>query len=511
MWNRIGLLPLVFWASVAAWPAQAQDAPLSVIDWLEQNTPTPAALPPAAEEPAVTDSGVAPEITVKPLDGPAPRRVGLAPSSVTGLPDDLWAGSDGAALADQLRKMPVLHLPAAQALFYTLLLAEADPPANAGEVHSLARIDALMRMGALEPALALTDQAGADSSPAAFAAYLDASLLLGTEANACGVLNAQPALARDYAPRIFCAARQGDWDTAVLMLGTGRALGAIPQARADMLERFLDPDLFEDASPLPVPDSDDPLAFRIYESIGMPISTAIWPRVYANADLRDLAGWKAQLAAAERLAQTGAIPDNRLLGIYTSGRPAASGGIWDRVRAVQRFEVALNTGSAEAVAKTLPTAWHAMKDQRLAVAFANLFAERLIPLDLPPAAQRLAFEVALMSPHYEQAATAFTSAAATSPVLMGLARGDTAGLKGDGMAEAAMVDAFAGAAADPALIGLAQTGELGRALLDTLRMLEDGTQGDAPALRTALATLRALGLEDTARRAALQMKVLPRP
>ena len=169
-----------------------------------------------------------------------------------------------------------MRLPATQSLFYTLLLAEALPPSVHDQTFNLARVDALMRMGALDPALALLEQIGPDVSPAVFARYFDASLLAGTEDTACAKITSKPSLAPDYATRVFCAARAGDWDTAVLLLGTARALDAITEARADMLERFLDPDLFEGEPDLPTPAKDDPLSFRVFEAIGTPISGTNW-------------------------------------------------------------------------------------------------------------------------------------------------------------------------------------------------------------------------------------------
>ena len=57
---------------------------------------------------------------------------------------------------------------------------------------------------------------------------------------------------------------------------------------------------------------------------------------------------------------------------------------------------------------------------------------------------------------------------------------------------------------------MAQKGQLGEALLMTLDALHDGARGDSLGLRDALGTLRALGLEDTARRASLQILLLDR-
>lgn len=489
--------------------ALAQEAPLSVIDWLDRNAPTPAVQArPLTREPAVAPSGNVPAITVAPLDGPAARRVGLAPASITGLPDTLWTGSDGVELAEAIRDTKSIRLPAAQSLFYTLLLAEALPPSVHDETFNLARVDALLQMGALDPALALLEQIGPESSAAVFARYFDASLLAGTEDAACAKVMTKPSLAPGYAARVFCTARAGDWDTAVLLLGTARALDSMNAAQADMLERFLDPDLFEDEADLPTPSKPDPLAFRVYESIGTPVATALWPRIYANADLREIAGWRSQLLAVERLAQTGAVADNRLLGIYTDRQPAASGGLWDRVRAVQRFETALDSNSTEAVAKTLPAAWREMQAAGLAVHFANLFGDRL-PVLTDRTAGAAAFETTLLSPAYELAATKYPEAAARAPLLVALAQGDTTDAQPNGPMEKALADAFSDATPDATLIGLARTGKLGRALLGALELVNEGSKGDPGALRQGLATLRALGLEDNARRAALQIMLKP--
>lgn len=73
-----------------------------------------------------------------------------------------------------------------------------------------------------------------------------------------------------------------------------------------------------------------------------------------------------------------------------------------------------------------------------------------------------------------------------------------------------MFDAFNGAAPRERLIATARDGRLGEVILETLAMLQKGSQGDTTAMRDALATLRALGLEDTARRAGLQTLLLER-
>lgn len=497
--------------SVLAAPAAAQNAPLSVIDWLNE---APVAIVAPSEEGAiVVPPPPVPDVSVAPLETETPRRVGLIPVESTGFPEEIWAGSSGDTLSTQIGAVPDLTLPAAQALFHSLLLTEADPPRSAADAFDLARVDALARRGALDPALALLEEAGPTATAAHLARYFDLTLIAGVEDRACAALRAAPRLGPGEAQRVFCAARYGDWETAALILGTADALDLIAPGTADALARFLDPDLFEGEPPLPLPQIPDPLLFRVFEAIGQPIATSQLPRVYANAALDDRAGWKAQLVAAERLALSGALPENKLLGLYTARQPAASGGIWDRVAAVQRFETALGTRSLDAIQRSLPPAWTAMRAAGLHYAFSVLFADSVDGLDLSGPAEDAAFEILLLSPLYERAAISFPDRARDRPLLAAIAAGETSvvPLPPDPL-QAALHNAFSGAAEpDPALLAPAQRGAVGEALLAALAAVHDGASGDAGRLPTALATLRALGLEDTARRAALQIALMDRP
>lgn len=496
----------------AAQSPPVHEAPLSVIDWLgTQGAQTPATIRPTIDpdEPAVTQSGSIPDVKVMPLTTGAPRQIGLVPADVTGLPDDIWLGSDPAHLTKLFKKLPDLALPAAQSLLYTLLLAEAQAPGGdpvAGDALALTRVDKLVELGALDPALSLIEQAGVTISAQHFDLWMNISLLNGTEDRACSVLSANPHLTRDYGVRILCAARGGDWENAALTFGSAQALRLMPEARLSLIDRFLHPEGFEDAEPLRAPRDIDPLSFRLFEAIGEPLPTRALPRAYAVADLRDIAGWKSQLEAAERLTRAGALPDNRLLGLYTDRQPAASGGVWDRVAALQRFETALSTQSAEAIAKTLPPVWNAMREAELEISFAALFAEDLSGIQLTGSAAAIRDKVSLLSPMYETAAVK----ADVQNLYTGIAQGDVSGPRPEDEIEGAVYDAFNGADARPDLIASLRQKRLGAVILNVLKLLNDGASGDAGALRDALATLRALGLEDTARRAALQTLLLDR-
>lgn len=485
---------------------------MSVIDWLSLDRPVGLAGR-VLLEPPVTGAAMNSEISVTPLESQA-SPVGLVPGSATGLPADMWDSSDADSLARLIAVAPVLNNPAMQTLLYTLLLSETRPPAGkqAAETMLLARIDRLLDLGATDPAQALVQHAGAQATRARFSRWFDATLLTGDEDRSCAALRAAPHLAPDYSARIFCGARGGDWPTAALLLEVAHALEMLPAETLALLDRFLSPEMFEGAPPLPVPAKPTPLDFRMFEAIGERFPTASLPRAFATADLRDVAGWKSQLEAAERLARTGALSSNRLLGIYSERLPAASGGIWDRVAALQRFETALGTGSAVAVAKTLPTVWAAMQDARLEVPFAVLFSERLAAQDMnDPATVELAFWVRLLSSSYELAAQNPPKGAKNASYLAALAQGEPGRVPAPDAVAQAITDGFADGASLPTELqqGL-KDGQLGWVILKAIGLFDSGANGNPADLTNALATFRAVGLEDTARRAALQLMLLER-
>lgn len=495
---------------------QSGQTPLSVIDWLGTQTPTtPGQVRPLtpqtpnANEPPVAKSGTSPIVTVMPLGEGSPREIGLVPTAVTGLPTDIWAGSDADQVIDLINDLADPTLPAEQALLYTVLLAEAQAPrggVTAGDALALARVEKLVVLGALDPALSLIEQAGVTTSPDHFDLWMQISLLSGTEDRVCATLASGPHLTRDYGTRIFCAARAGEWDNAALTFGSAQALRLMSDEKLDLMDRFLNPDAYEGEPPLRAPRKMDPLSFRLFETIGDPLPTRNLPRAYAVADLRDVAGWKAQLEAAERLTRMGALPDNRLLGLYTDRKPAASGGIWDRVSALQRFETALDTGSPEAVTKTLPKVWAAMQEAGLEVSFATLFVEPLTQIPLTGRTANIALQIALLSPAYEAAAVN----ADEKTLFTAIGIGEMPDTAPDDAMGLAVFEAFTSATPRADLIANARQKRLGESILILLDLLHDGANGDANALRDALSTLRALGLEDTARRVALQTLLLER-
>ena len=508
---RYGLCSLLCLAT----PAFAEK-PLSAIDWLSQSVTTPVGLPvpPALvppPEPGVSTGALPENITVQSIDGPSVDAVGLLPVSVTGLPRDLWGATPTADLVALLMAEQLDALPAIRRLIYTLLLAEVDPPIDSdarGQLF-LARVDRLLDMGALDQAKAMLEQVGSDQ-PETFRRWFDVSLLLGDEDQACRTMRAMPNVAPTFPARIFCLNLGGDWNAAAVTLQTARALGYITAEEDALLSRFLDPELFEAEPPLPQPSRPSPLVWRMMEAIGQPMATNPLPLAFAQGDLRPTTGWKAQIEAAERLTRSGALPPNRLQGLYDNGKPAASGGVWDRVAAMQVFDRALQAGDVARLAEKLPVIWRQLAEVELETAFAELYGENLAKLPLAGSAGALAFRIGLLSPAYETVALARTPATSDEGFLIGLAKGDLAGATPPDGLGAAIRDGWQANALPPDYVALIEAGKLGEAILRATALITEGAKGNLGSISEGLAVLRAVGLEETARRTALELMLLER-
>lgn len=490
-------------------PAGAQDAaqPLSAIDWLSESLDRPVAAPPPEGRPPPAP------ITVRPLDQPGPDGLGVLTSAQTGLPRGLWAEASRDDVIDRIARFPKETLPAVRALFRQILLARLDPPRGpatqpAGALFT-ARVDAALDRGDLSAARLLLD-AAAQSRPDLFRRAFDVALLTGQEDAACARLRGAPALAPSYPVRIFCLARTGDWRAAAITLRTAQALGALEPEMQALLDRFLELEAFDGAQPLAVPRLPSPLQMRLHEAIGEPIPTNTLPLAFAHLDLRRTAGWKARVQAADRLAHAGVLDAERLARIYNERAPAASGAPWDRVAALQRLMAALEARAPRAVAQTLAPAARMMAQAGLRDSFAEIVVPRLDGLALSGAAADLAWRLRLRGPDYEATATApGVPEAAQARLLVAIAQG-RAPVSEPGTELGRAIAAAFRPDAPPlpeAWSARLSQGALGLVLLDALAPLPARAQdgGDLQDVTLALQILRRIGLEDTARRAALDL------
>lgn len=486
-------------------------APLSAIDWLSDSLTEPRNPPADNGNSDISENALPENVSVSDIDGPLADGVGLLPVSVTGLPAGLWGQSLSRDLAGRFQLTRTDIYPAMQDLLFTLLLAELDPPTDA-DGHAtlfLARIDTLLAFGALEEADAMLELSGHDQRDV-FRRAFDISLLMRTENRPCQTLRNTPELSPTFPARIFCLARGGDWDAAALSLETSRALGYLSDFEDALLARFLDPAIAEGAPRLYVAPQPSPLVFRLLEAVGEPLPTSSLPRAYSQADLHANTGWKAQLEAAERLVRSRALGITRLEGLYFERQAAASGGIWDRVRALQALDRALKAKDELSIATALTVAWDVMAKAELEVAFAQMFSHRLSEFKLPAAGQRLAANVGLLSEQYEDIAREMQPTTERQALLKAIATGQMQGVQSGDQMERAIIDGFGAIGIPVRLQSLTNNDRLGEAMLRAIDLFQNGSHGDWDELSDAIGFFRAIGLENTARRAALQLMLLER-
>ncbi len=505
---RRRLIPVALAAVVLAGPAAATP-PMSAIDWLSKSV---MAAPGVPEVSAPVGIPPAEGIDVQTLGLQQLDATGLVTAEASGLPADLWVASRTGDLVELLQAEPQHLLPALQDLLDTLLLVEARPPADSGASGGflLARVDRLLEQGALDPAAALLQQAGVHQ-PALFRRWFDVELLLGQEQAACKSMAETPEIAPTLPARIFCLARTGDWGAAALTLQSAKALGMLQPENAAVLTRFLDTGGDDSATPLPPPAHPTPLVWRMMEAVGEPLPTNTLPLAFAQADLRANTGWKAQVVAAERLARAGAIPANQLIGVYSQGRPSASGDPWDRVAAVQALDRAVTARDAAAVSRALPPAWTAMSAAGLQVTLARLYGKAVAGMKLGGNAAEIAFRLALLAPDAATLAGNRVAANPTEAFLIGLARGQTTGLTPpDDMGSAIMAGFAPGARPSEDVQAMLDAHRTGEAILHAINRIADGAQGDLRGVTEGIATLHAAGLDEAARKIAIQLMLVAR-
>ncbi len=523
--------------AAACGPALAQRGdPLSAIDWLSQSVTAPAtgavattpegrltappvesgaAAAPAANpnEPPVSASGALPVIVATTsLDGPSPDAVGLISPAVSGFPRNLWGVGLTVEVARAVTRDRMDSLPALRQLFLTLLLAEADAPIDSEGKGILlqARIDKLLQLGALEQAAALIELADQGDSPELFRRAFDVSLLTGHEDRACERMTANPGLAPTLQARVFCLARGGEWDAAVVTLQTAEALGQVSHDQAGLMGRFLDPDLFE-GEPVPRPPVPvTPLDWKMFEGIGEPLSTATLPVAFAYAEISPNFGWKAQIEAAERLTAAGTIAPNVILGLYTERDASASGGVWDRVDAFQDFDSAFSARDAARITQTLPVVWARMQEVELEVPFAMLYGADLAQMNLTGEVGAIAFRIGLLSPDYEAVARAHNPADQTEAFLVALATGRLQGVLPPDRMGRAIAPAFLTPAPSETAQTLLDGDRLGEAILTAIDEVAGGVQGNLTGVTQGLSLLRSVRLDGMARRTALELMLLER-
>ncbi len=500
--------------------AQNTGAPQTAIDWLEQAL----RLPPQPEVapsplPSEDDPPPAPqqpdaqfeEIAVTPLSGVDLDTTGLFTAAQVGLPRDLWGPLPAEEITDAIAALPSDTVPSAARLTLRLLLAEFSPPvANAVTLPGallLARIDQLIAMGALEQAAQLIEAAPVTDAALRLRAF-DIALLLGEEDRACAAMEGQITATEGQGAQIFCMARRGNWRAAYSGLAVAQRLGLLAADEANLLARFLEE---EEADYTPPPPRDiTPLALRILEALGEPPGTSGLPVAFAHSDLRGISGWRAQLDAAERLTRAMVLQPNRLFGLYTERRAAASGGLWERVRVVQSLERARASGDTAAISETLIRAYELFQAVELESAFADIHAEPLADLDLSRDAARILWQMLLLAQDRPDRMAALAPDTSLGRLVMALATGAPLPQTDSPAMASAIALGFSDAPLPDSAQAQLEQGARGMVLLQALEQIALGAAGDAHAAAQGLMRLRALDLDADARQIAIELLLLDR-
>ena len=241
----------------------------------------------------------------------------------------------------------------------------------------------------------------------------------------------------------------------------------------------------------------------MFEAIGEPISILGLPRAYAHSDLRPQIGWKSRLEAAEILGRAGTISTNRLLGIYSANTASASGGVWNRVRTAQALEKAINSGDSSAVNAVLMDAYIEFESVGLLPALGAMFGADLATID--GLTDPHAFRLMMMSLDYETIARDIPQTTPFETSLAAVARGQAPTVIGDDDAVRTVATAFETTELGP-YAAMIDGDRLGEAILTAMAALRP--EGDMTDAGAALSFFRGIGLEEFARRAALQLMIL---
>lgn len=480
-------------------------APLSAIDWLS-NSVTEESAPVVAPEVEVP-AGAPPAIQVMPLDAPVVDMTGLVDAAKFGVPSDLWGRSAAGDLAAALNGVTLgPEAPPAIGRFLAgLLQVRLDPPIDAAinDQFFLARLDRLLEKGHLTAARDMIDASGAEA-PQLFRRQFDIALLTGDETELCRTIESTPELSPTYPARIFCLARLGQFDVAALTLGNAETLDILTREEDALLLLFLDPELFEGEPIPPAPRVPTPLQFRLYEAVGERISTEGLPVPFAFADMSDTVGWKARLSATERLAGTGAIPFERLEEVFNERSPSASGGVWERVAAIQEVSRAVKSGRMDRILMALPEAWEAARRGGYDHAMAHWLAPILPDVEEGGPAGAALFEIALLAGDATQAER-FQQPTPEDRFLVSLAAGRTGTEPAGDALGRAVLRGLSALTAGETFETLIRENRRGEVLFRALDQLAEGATGNPDTTANSLAALRRIGLEDLARQIAVEL------
>ncbi len=484
----------------------AQEAkPASAIPWLTQSLTAEEAQSPDSRQPSSTEIET---ISVKKLSDNGRDGLGILTSDITGFPTSLWDGLTPERAKRLLASTNYGGVPANMSLFRRLLLAESEPPTGEMTEDSflVARIDRLLEIGALGEAQALIEVVGPETSEL-FRRWFDIGLLTNQSDAACAELTASPMLSPARTVKIFCLALSREWDAAATSLTLGEELGEISKDEADLLAFFLDESLLEEIDPPAIGSPISSLEFIIRESVGLPRPTTRLPTAFLHAELADYVPLRFRIEAAEALVREGVVPASVLFAAYREEVPAASGGVWERLAAIQEMDQA---ATAEDISDALRKLDYEFGKANLRAAAGHEFLLYLseLPADEFDEETRSIAVLFLLLGGAPELAQKWATDAQPDELKTALSIA-TGSFDGNSELENVLSTSTPEAYLSDFQSSIVSNGRVGEALLLAIDTISKGSDLDEDDFIKALALLRSAGQDKVARDVAVQTLLLP--
>ncbi len=469
-----------------------------------------------------------------------PEAAGLVAASRTGLPENMWQGTSGAAAIAAVDTAQPTPLWRVNALLRRALVSGAVPPENADGLLAR-RAAALMRFGAAESAASLAGVAGVAADLELRRVGAEADLIVGRGDMICK----SPSILPDNLPKTdpdgfwttlrgFCLAKSED-PLAGVAIAAMREVGGVDAMDAELLEAMIDPGLVEYVS-VPAGNALTPLRIAMLRRLGRPVGELV-----EGAPLKTLAGLfalestpaRAAVIAAERLEAAGSISTRDLVDLYVAhADKLGDDAVGARAKSV-RDAIKANT-ARDIGGFLMQTARVQGADTftRMARAFAPIAATLPVSEASGLGAEGYAIRDALLLDGRIRAAGRWSDAqgprslvdTADTNALFAIADKDWPGVwqrewgdalrnrarEGDENARRAL-GALAGFAIGPGPelpsegpLGAAREGRVGEAIFGIAAELREGVPPSARLLDVSVRTLRAAGLDSDARAIAIE-------
>jgi len=448
------------------------------------------------------------------------------------LATDLWRGAEAQSLRQLLKMAPARPAsPAIGVLMRRVLLSGGDAPQGATAALGGAKLKALARAGFIDEARQIESLAsGAGSDPESLEAMAIADILSNETTAACNRARRVTAgLDNDFwvRLRVVCYAGANELDAAELALGILRENGRL----GEIDDALLSP--LASGGKLKTPIAPvDVIHFAALKTIGAPVNGGLLARAdggVVKAVARDAAAdWPTRLSAARRAVSMGVMGAGELKALYAAA-PTGAAGRYGDIRAMSAPE--LLRDRAALIAAEIAGA----NDFETLISTSALYADDIRDAEgvLLSAKEAQSMALARLSLGDAVGAERWLSSAAAE-----IARGvpddqamrfiDLAGVLGElDLAGAQRIAAAANIALAPprlekaataapsaslapvvaAAIEAARRGGVGEAALAVLAASDAAARGDPIAEALTEPALRAAGLDDIARRRAVETAI----